>query len=202
MLNVSHLSCQRDGRTLFAELSFAVGPGEVLQILGDNGSGKTTLLKIIMGIYTDFDGKVVWETSQAPSWLGHRLGIKDALTVVENLRWLGCLHRLSVTDSRLAEALAATGLTGYADRPCDTLSEGQRKLVSLTRFFLQEEHALPACWVLDEPFNTIDATGISRFEARLSAHIEAGGLAILSSHRALSLRVPVQQLLLSNGVVA
>ena len=196
MLDVSHLSCQRDGRTLFTELSFSVRPGEALQILGDNGSGKTTLLKIIMGIYTDFDGKVVWEASQAPTWLGHSLGIKDSLTVAENLRWLGYLHSLSITDSRLAEALAATGLTGYEDRLCAALSEGQRKLVGLTRFFLLEEQPLPACWVLDEPFNTIDATRISRFEARLSSHLEAGGLALLSSHRALSLRVPVQQLML------
>ncbi len=193
MLHVTHLSCKRDGRTLFKDLGFSVAPGEVLQIVGGNGSGKTTLLKIMMGIYTDYEGEVAWDVAQPPAWLGHSQGIKDSLTPAENLRWLGYLHTMNITDSTLAEALAAMGLTGYENTPCGILSEGQRKLVGLTRFFLQDSPSPHSCWVLDEPFNTIDATGISRFEARLSSHLEQGGLAILSSHRALSLRVPVRQ---------
>ena len=58
MLNVSQLSCERDHRLLFENLSFVVGEGEVLLVEGGNGAGKTTLLRILCGLYTEFNGLV------------------------------------------------------------------------------------------------------------------------------------------------
>ncbi len=50
MLSVADLSCVRDERLLFDELSFTISSGELVQIEGHNGAGKTTLLRIIAGL--------------------------------------------------------------------------------------------------------------------------------------------------------
>ena len=46
------LACIRDDRSLFSELSFVLGAGEVLLLEGENGSGKTSLLRILCGFCT------------------------------------------------------------------------------------------------------------------------------------------------------
>ena len=49
LLQAKQLSCERDDRLLFIDLSFSVTKGNLLQIKGPNGSGKTTLLRILAG---------------------------------------------------------------------------------------------------------------------------------------------------------
>ena len=182
MLQVNRLSCERGARVLFTDITFSVVAGEVFQIVGGNGAGKTTLLKILMGIYSTFEGEVNWGLESPPVYLSHKAGIKGVLTVAENLRWLCRLHHRQVTGRALAGVLEELSLAGCADRLCSTLSEGQRKRVSLARFFLLQDNP---CWVLDEPFSAVDAAGIALFEARLLSHVNQGGLVILASHQPL-----------------
>lgn len=49
MLEAKSLSCVRDERILFSELSFSVQPGDIIQVEGPNGAGKTSLLRILAG---------------------------------------------------------------------------------------------------------------------------------------------------------
>ena len=71
MLEVRDLYCERQRRILFDGLSFAVQPGELLQIRGRNGSGKTTILKILTGLYEDFSGEVDWDLDSFPLFVSH-----------------------------------------------------------------------------------------------------------------------------------
>ena len=52
MLEIKNIACLRDERTLFTHLSFAVQPGEIIQISGPNGAGKTSLLHLLTGLST------------------------------------------------------------------------------------------------------------------------------------------------------
>ena len=88
------LACIRDDRSLFSELSFVLGAGEVLLLEGENGSGKTSLLRILCGFREPDAGQVSWcggaiSTSAYRAnmaFVGHLDGVKKELTVLENLR--------------------------------------------------------------------------------------------------------------------
>ena len=190
VLAVTGLSCERDGRALFADLSFSLDKGGLLQVTGGNGSGKSTLLRILMGLFSDYDGDISWEVEMPPLYLGHRHGIKLALTVAENLNWQCRL--LGGDASQVAAVVAQLGLAGYEDLPCSQLSEGQRKRVGLGRFLLVHN----PCWVMDEPFSAIDAAGMGFLSGCLESHLDAGGAAIFTSHQPVPVDRPVMSVAL------
>lgn len=179
LLEARSLACERDGRRLFADLSFSIPPGGTLQVTGGNGSGKTTLLRILAGLFTDFDGEVERRADEAPLYLGHRPGVKSDLTVAENLTWLTGLRGARAEGRALADALDALGLAGWEDCRCGRLSEGQRRKVALAPLFLCAD----PLWILDEPFSALDAGGIELLREGMRAKAAAGGGVVFSSHR-------------------
>lgn len=183
MLNVANLRCERDQRLLFDDFAFTAQPGDIIQVEGPNGAGKSTLLKILCGVYDEFEGDVEWDLDDYPLYLGHRPGVNDYLTVGENLAWLSQLHEQTLTQTEIDRILVEVGLHGYADVPCSNLSEGQRKRVSLARFYVFTNKV----WILDEPFSAIDAAGITSLETLIQHHADSGGLVLLTSHQPLRL---------------
>ena len=193
MLQATGLSCRRSRRPLFSELTVSLSEGEVLHVRGANGSGKSTLLRILMGLFTDYEGSVDWELERAPLYLGHKSAIKLRLTVQENIRWLCELQDIEVASSDIDRVLALLGLAGYQETPCARLSEGQRKRVGLARFFLCHN----PCWIMDEPFSAIDPVGLASLQQVMEAHLHEGGAIILTSHQQLPLDGPAKYLDLS-----
>ncbi len=184
MLNVASLSCERAYRPLFTELSFSLEPGEIMQVVGNNGAGKTTLLKILLGLYQDYEGTVDWTLEDYPLYISHASGVKGDLTVAENFRWLCSLHDVQLEDAAVRDALSDIGLGGCSNTLCQNLSAGQRKRVSLARLAV-----IPAaCWILDEPFSSIDRDGVTQLEQAMLKHAEEGGSVILTSHQPLSIK--------------
>jgi len=180
MLQASQITCEREFRLLFKNLSFELMPGEVLRVLGPNGSGKTTLLRIICGLFSDFEGEVSWDENESMLFLGHAPGVKSNLTVLENLSWLVALgDERSVSESLLLSALAEVGLKGYEDVFCGSLSAGQRKRVNLARLYVMQNRL----WVLDEPFSAIDVAGVASLQQRMVEHVESGGMLVITSHQ-------------------
>ena len=192
MLQVRNAGCERDGRQLFEDLSFSLATGELLQIVGGNGSGKSTLLRVLLGLYTDCQGDINWSVDEAPLYLGHRLGIKQSLTVIENLRWFGVLREVPVSQDRIDEAVYKLGLMGFEDSLCAYLSEGQRKRVALGQFLIMDN----PCWVMDEPFSAIDADGLSFLMAMLQEHLDVNGGIIISTHQSITIDRPINTLAL------
>jgi heme exporter protein A len=192
MLQVRNAGCERDGRLLFEDLSFSLAPGELLQIVGGNGSGKSTLIRVLLGLYTDCQGDINWSVEEAPLYLGHRLGIKQSLTVIENLRWFGVLREAPVNEVRIDEAVYKLGLTGFEDSLCAHLSEGQRKRVALGQFLIMNN----PCWVMDEPFSAIDADGLSFLMAILQEQLNVNGGIIISTHQPITIDRPINTLAL------
>ena len=94
-LKVENLSCVRSEKVIFENINFEVFPGENLEIIGSNGSGKTTLLRTILGLVQAEKGKIIWLDKNENFngyrnfecfYQGHQLGIKNLLTVFENLQ--------------------------------------------------------------------------------------------------------------------
>ncbi|NKB31560.1 MAG: cytochrome c biogenesis heme-transporting ATPase CcmA [Pseudomonadales bacterium] len=191
MLNGESLFCERDDRVLFENLDFSLREGQVLQIKGSNGSGKTTLLRILCGLNDSYEGKIFWygdpieeKVEQYYSsliYIGHRVGVNKVLTPVENLRW-SCSLQQQVADEEIYAALAKVGLRGFEESQCFTLSAGQQQRVSLAKLLLS--HA--KLWVLDEPFTTLDASGVKQLEGWLRDHADKGGAVMVTTHHSLS----------------
>jgi heme exporter protein A len=185
VLAIEGLSGERRGRTLFSNLTFSLAPGNWLSIRGANGSGKSTLLKMLVGL---FPSSVSIACFGPAIFIGHKTGLQLSLSPLENLYWLMALHPGEVGCPRAA--LEAWGLKND-DVPCDVLSFGQRKRVSLARLLLHRGHL----WVLDEPLEGLDTAGIMIFTAMLASHLSEGGRAIIASHSSLDndiLRTPAK----------
>ena len=191
MLQAHDLECQRGDRRLFSALAFELRPGQLLRVAGANGSGKTSLLRLLAGLALPSSGAVHWHGrpiarqreayAQALFYLGHLGGLKEELTPLENLRADAALAGAAVDDDALHQALAAWGLARQQRLPARVLSAGQRRRAALARLVL----TAAALWILDEPFNALDASAVSQLGQQLEQHLAAGGLAVVTSHQAL-----------------
>jgi len=202
LLAARDLSIERGDRLLCRGLSFDVGPGELLRIMGENGAGKTSLLRALAGLarYSwegalESDGVSLRSDALAHQrrilYLGHDPAVKALLSPRENLAW----HLAAEPHwdaPAIAAALVRVGLAGFEDEPCHALSQGQRRRVNLARLHLTRR----PLWLLDEPFTAIDVDGVASLGACLLAHLQAGGAVILTSHQPLELDYPCRELLL------
>ncbi|MET9227646.1 ABC transporter ATP-binding protein [Lentzea sp. NPDC003310] len=175
------------GVPVFAGLSFEVGPGEAVAVVGANGSGKSTLLRCLVGAEVLDAGTVLFDGAPADeSSAAFRAGVASLLddadhfpdlSVVEHLRLLAWLHG---SEADVAPVLAEVGLADVADQLPPTLSSGQRHRLGLASCFVRPRSVL----VLDEPEQRLDAAGRAWLRARLLAEKAAGVAVVFASHDA------------------
>ncbi|MFG6077551.1 cytochrome c biogenesis heme-transporting ATPase CcmA [Erwinia sp. OPT-41] len=187
MLQAHNLTCVRDERMLFSELSFTVSAGDIVQIEGANGAGKTSLLRILAGLSRAEQGEVLWQQQpvrkqrevwhRALLYLGHHPGVKAVLTARENLQFFHALE----PEEKLWQALEEVDLAGYEEVPVAQLSAGQQRRVALARLWLSRS----PLWILDEPLTAIDKSGVTKLMALFARHADNGGSVILTTHQEL-----------------
>lgn len=191
LLSANKLTCIREERILFDELSFDINPGDLIQIEGPNGAGKTSLLRILAGLSRPYDGHVEFngdcitrcreEFYEHLMFIGHLAGVKGELTAQENLDFNLQMHGDNCDD--VDGALASVNLTGFEDALASHLSAGQNRRIALAR--LWRSHA--KIWILDEPYTAIDKAGIVELEKLFINHIDNGGAVILTSHQDITI---------------
>jgi heme exporter protein A len=196
-LAADNLQLWRGEQHVLRGIDVAVAAGQCLQITGANGAGKTTLLRALCGLVPLEAGRIRWRGREIGedlaafhgelNYLGHDNGLKADLTVAENLRYAAALRRrVQVQD--IAAALVRTGVADAAGQLLRQLSAGQRRRVALARLALTGG----ALWVLDEPGSNLDAGGHTLLLELIGAHLHAGGVAVVATHRQLAL--PAAQL--------
>jgi heme exporter protein A len=185
MLETTGLACERGGLRLFSNLGFSLAPGELLRVRGANGSGKTTLLRTLAGLTRPAEGAVCWrgeaigdDERREMLFLGHAPGVKDELTVLENLEFSARLAGLK--DPDCGKALQQLGISRLANLPARYLSQGQKKRAALARLALSGGVPL---WLLDEPFASLDGEAMIGVSALCAQHLLGGGLVVLTSHQ-------------------
>jgi heme exporter protein A len=193
MLRVSHLSCSRGHKPLFADVSFALQAGQALHLEGDNGVGKTSLLRIVCGLSPADAGEVRWhdETIQKNAaayraslfYLGHGLSLKEELTALENLLSDAAVSGRTLSQPQALVALAKMGLRGREHLPLRVMSQGQKRRTALARLLASQA----PLWVLDEPFVALDAQAVDGLRGLIAEHVANGGMALFTSHQPVTL---------------
>jgi heme exporter protein A len=193
MLEVINLACTRGQRRLFSDINFTMTPGSMLQVRGPNGSGKTSLLRIVCGLMTPEKGEVRWqgtnirslgeEYSTVFTYLGHRNGVKEELSSLENLRISSGLGGAEISRANAGRALAEVGLGGRENLPVRFLSEGQRRRWALARLAT----STAPLWILDEVSASLDSGAVNLVKVLIETHLNKGGMTLVATHQELDL---------------
>lgn len=188
-LLLQQLAQSRGGRPLFEGLDLALHAGDLLWVQGRNGAGKTSLLRLICGLSAPIAGRVQVEPELL--YIAHKPGLKDHLSVLEQLRSSAALAGRAWSEAEALAALAPVGLVDAAELRQARLSEGQRRRAALAQLWLPQ---VPLLWVLDEPLASLDVAMVDRLAQRLDRHAGEGGCAVFTSHQPLPLRHAVRSL--------
>lgn len=183
----------RGDRRLFSGLNFSVQPGTLVQVTGPNGCGKTSLLRMICGLLAPAEGQITWQGESIRTlgeeyftmltFLGHRNGVKDELTAIENLRVSSGLNGIELSEPAAVKILREMGLGGRERLPARLLSEGQRRRLALARLTVCDT----VLWVLDEVLTSLDKAAVVLVKTLIENHLGNGGLAIVATHQELEL---------------
>ena len=179
------------------QVSFQVGRGESVGLMGRNGSGKSTLLKIIAGIYTPDRGVVEVSAPLTPV-LELGVGFNGELDAVDNVFLLGTAMGMSLLEIRavLDDIIGFAELERFARQKLQHFSSGMIARLAYAVAFTAARDVV----LLDEIFAVGDAGFKHRCEERYRQLVASGRTVLLVSHdpRAIG-RLCGRALLLEQG---
>lgn len=168
-LEISHLTVSYGDNFILSDCSVTIPQGVMLGIIGPNGAGKTTFIQSILNIIPKTKkkgdiavfGKTVGHSHNKISYVPQRSSVDwDFPLTVFDMVLMGCYGKLGwikrpgyAEQIQVYEALAAVGLTDYANQPIGVLSGGQQQRAFMARALMQNAQL----YFLDEPFAGIDA---------------------------------------------
>lgn len=186
-LRVENLCCRRGGRLIFEGVNLSLANGEALALTGRNGAGKSSLIAMLCGRLRPDGGSIAIEGADEAELIelshlvGHRDGLKTALTARENLAFAqDVLGHPALSPEA---ALDAVGLAHAAALPVGYLSVGQRRRVALARLLVSQR----PFWLLDEPMSALDAASQAMLAGLMRGHLGAGGAILAATHGPLGL---------------
>ena len=179
------------------DVSFAVGRGEIVGLVGENGAGKSTLMNILGGSLQPDDGRM-WlaEAPYAPAspkaasaagvaFVHQELSLFPALSIADNLQLTGFPRRAGLPwisrRRSLARARAALDRVGFPAAPTtlvEHLSAGERQLVEIARALDASARVL----ILDEPGTSLGVAERQRLLQLMAALRQEGLAQIFISH--------------------
>jgi iron(III) transport system ATP-binding protein len=150
--------------TALEPLTLDIAPGTLVTLLGPSGCGKTTTLRLIAGLESASEGRILIgghdvthlaATYRRVSMVFQSYALFPHMTVLENVAYGLRVKRLPKADvqAQAEEGLALVGLTGFGARLPSELSGGQQQRVAVARAIVLEPEVL----LLDEPLSNLDA---------------------------------------------
>jgi len=164
MIKTEHLSKRYESLIAVDDVSFEVGPGEVLGFLGPNGAGKTTTMRMLAGFITPSAGRasicghdIDTDPLAAKASLGYlpegapsygEMTVRSFLEFIADLRQLQGDRR----RARLDHVIGRLQLASVLEQTVETLSKGFRRRVGLAQAIVHD----PPVLILDEPTDGLD----------------------------------------------
>lgn len=184
MLAVQRISKSFGLSPILKDISFALGPGERLGLIGPNGGGKTTLLRALLGELPQRTGSVAvaGPAAYVPQTERYRLDFPVSaldVTLMGAYPRTPWYRRLAGAERDRAEtALARVGLADRTGEPFGSLSGGQRQRVLIARALTQDARVI----LLDEPLSGVDRPSGERILALLRELRDEGRAILVTSH--------------------
>ncbi|MEY6433332.1 ATP-binding cassette domain-containing protein [Thioalkalicoccus limnaeus] len=189
MIEVENLTRTYGDLTAVDRVSFEIGHGEIVGLLGHNGAGKTTIMKMLTGFLEPSDGEIRVdgldlatrrrEVQRRIGYLPENCPLYPEMAVIDYLDHRAALQGVPPAQRAAAirDAIARTALEAKAREPIATLSRGYRQRVGVAQALL---HA-PAILILDEPTNGLDPSQIHQMRALLE-DLAGNATLIISTH--------------------
>ena len=169
-------------------LSFEVGPGQILGLVGSNGAGKSTTLRALAGTIGPTAGRIVLaghDICRTPVEAKRQLGfipdnprLFDTLTVWEHLVFTAAAYRVADFEEKAEELLEKFDMAGKRDNLVHGLSHGMSRKVVIACALLHD----PKVLLFDEPLTGLDPRGIRTIQQAMREMAEKGTAIIISSH--------------------
>jgi ABC-2 type transport system ATP-binding protein len=171
------------------DISFTVGAGQTVGLLGGNGAGKTTTIAMLIGLLVPTAGRIQvlgqdmaknrFAALARMNFSSPYVALPSRLTVAENLRVYGHLYNVKNIGRRIAELAEELDLHALLDRPAGKLSAGQKTRVALAKSLINR----PELLLLDEPTASLDPDTGDLVRTWLETYrAESGCAVLLASH--------------------
>lgn len=195
-LSVDGLSVSLSGRQVLRQVSFSVGAGEVIGLIGMNGAGKTTLLRAVLGLQPISSGRVYLAGGRRSiGYVPQKVLLdpdlpvrsRDLVELGIDGRRLGMPLRSAAKRARVEELLASVDGSALLDARVGALSGGEQQKVLIA-------HALarhPRLLLLDEPLANLDLHSTQETVRLLGRISQEQGVAILLSTHDMNPLLPV-----------
>jgi ABC-type multidrug transport system ATPase subunit len=167
---VRGVAAHYSGRTVFADVSFQLGAGQSLGVIGPNGSGKTTLLRMLVGLVTPSEGHVRIDGTPA----------RDTLRQTSVAYFAGDVTLPGAARASAWGTLGAGALVTPEGRRIRALSRGSRQLLGLRTVLGRHPLALV---VLDEPWEALDPDTSRWLTTTIQAKRDRGAAIVVASDR-------------------
>ncbi len=189
IVTAENLSFKIDDKIIFANLGISLFPGSITHLKGSNGSGKSSLLKILCGLQQPNSGSVklgkrynILDISKPfANYIGHNIGVKDDLTVLENIEIFARLYESEIT---IPSTLHYFGLMDIMNEKAYNLSAGNRQKIALARLLCCHT----GLWLLDEVDSHLDEKNRTLLHNVIATKANNGGVIIITSHQELTFK--------------
>jgi ABC-2 type transport system ATP-binding protein len=198
-LEINDISAGYVGKEVIHKIDVKITEPAIYIVLGPNGAGKTTLFRTIGGILKPFSGRITLddadlfnskEARKRIAYLSHLSALPEEMTVFNALKYYADMEGGDIEHS-----LELLSLSDLKDRKFSSLSQGQKKRVSIGKIFLREREL----YLLDEPTSNVDPK-ISKEIRDLIIKLSKDKFVLYSSHNLYEAReIGKYLILIKNG---
>lgn len=191
MINIQNVSkTYGQGTKACDHIQLDIRSGEIFGFLGPNGAGKTTLIKMMTGVISMDEGRILLDgvdITADPLAAKQRIGyVPDdpniflRLKGLEYLNFMADVYQVSQADrvSRIEELTRAFSMDDVLADKIQSYSHGMRQKIVLIGALMSH----PPIWILDEPMTGLDPKAAFQLKQKMREHADQGHTVIFSTH--------------------